>query len=162
MWLLKSLCPDHNTISNFRKNNPAAIKKVFRATVQIAKNFDLIGGKLLAADSSKFRAQNSKKNNYNDKKTIKHASADIGLIFCAYNLRRLFNILDRVTLRRYLRALFTLFYAHLSHFKPFWYVLYSWAPFIHFSDQFNLHAHKRLRLAEFDYFWRQNRGFKTS
>jgi transposase len=62
MWLLKSLCPDHNTTSNFRKNNPAAIKKVFRATVQIAKNFDLIGGKLLAADSSKFRAQNSKKN----------------------------------------------------------------------------------------------------
>jgi radical SAM protein with 4Fe4S-binding SPASM domain len=72
MWLLKSLCPDHNTISNFRKNNPKAIKKVFRATVRIAKDFDLIGGKLLAADSSKFRAQNSKKNNYNHKKVERH------------------------------------------------------------------------------------------
>ncbi len=36
--------------------------------MQIAKNFDLIGGKLIAGDSTKFRAQNSKKNNYNEKK----------------------------------------------------------------------------------------------
>ena len=63
MWLLKGLEPDHNTISNFRKDNPKAIKKVFRATVEIAKNFELIGGKLLAGDSTKLRAQNSKKNN---------------------------------------------------------------------------------------------------
>lgn len=27
MWLLKNLQPDHNTISNFRKDNPKAIKK---------------------------------------------------------------------------------------------------------------------------------------
>jgi transposase len=33
MWLLKGLVPDHNTISNFRKDNPKAIKKVFRATL---------------------------------------------------------------------------------------------------------------------------------
>jgi len=72
MWLLKGLCPDHNTIANFRKNNPKAIKKVFRATVQIAKNFDLIGGKLIAGDSTKFRAQNSKKNNFNQKKIERH------------------------------------------------------------------------------------------
>lgn len=44
MWLLKGLAPDHNTISNFRRDNTKAIKKVFRATVQIAKNFKLIGG----------------------------------------------------------------------------------------------------------------------
>ena len=68
MWLLKCLKPDHNTIANFRKDNPKAIKKVFRATVQIAKHFDLIGGKLVAGDSTKLRAQNSKKNNYNQAK----------------------------------------------------------------------------------------------
>jgi len=61
IWLLKGLQPDHNTISNFRRDNPKAIKKVFRATVQIAKHFDLIGGKLIAGDSTKLRAQNSKK-----------------------------------------------------------------------------------------------------
>jgi transposase len=72
MWLLKNLRPDHNTISNFRRDNGSAIKKVFRATVKIARNFNLIGGKLLAGDSTKLRAQNSKKNNYNKAKTYRH------------------------------------------------------------------------------------------
>jgi len=72
MWLIKDLKPDHNTISNFRMDNPKAIKKIFRATVQMAKHFDLIGSKLIAGDSSKFRAQNSKKNNFNQKKTDRH------------------------------------------------------------------------------------------
>ncbi len=72
MWLIHSLSPDHNTISNFRKNNPKAIKKVFRETVRIARNFELIGGKLLAGNSTKLRAQNSKKDNYNQKKIDRH------------------------------------------------------------------------------------------
>src|SRR5450756_2696462 len=72
MWLMKCLRPDHNTIANFRKDNPKAIKRVFRATVQLAKHFDLIGGKLVAGDSTKLRAQNSKKNNFNQGKIEKH------------------------------------------------------------------------------------------
>jgi transposase len=72
MWLLKCLKPDHNTISNFRRDNPKAIKRVFRATVEIAKHFDLIGGKLVAGDSTKLRAQNSKKNNFNQAKIDRH------------------------------------------------------------------------------------------
>jgi len=75
--LLKGLEPDHNTISNFRRNNPKAIKKVFRATVQIAKNFDLIGGELIAGDSTKLRAQNSKKNNFNQKKIDRHVAYNV-------------------------------------------------------------------------------------
>ena len=72
MWLMRGLVPDHNTIANFRKNNPRAIQKVFRNTVQIAKHFDLIGGSLIAGDSTKLRAQNSKKNNFNEKKIERH------------------------------------------------------------------------------------------
>ena len=72
IWLLKGLQPDHNTISNFRRDNPKDIKKVFRTTVQIAKHFNLIGGKLIAGDSTKLRAQNSKKNNFNQKKIGRH------------------------------------------------------------------------------------------
>lgn len=72
MWLLKGLTPDHNTISNFRKDNPKAIQKVFHQTVKLAKHFNLIGGKLLAGDSTKLRAQNSKKNNFNPKKIERH------------------------------------------------------------------------------------------
>src|SRR5687767_3874956 len=72
MWLLHQLVPDHNTISNFRKDNEKAIRKVFRHTVSIAKHFDLIGGKLIAGDSTKLRAQNSKKNNFNESKITQH------------------------------------------------------------------------------------------
>ena len=72
IWLLKGLVPDHNTISNFRKNNPKAIARVFRATVKMADHFELIGGTLVAGDSTKLRAQNSKKNNFNPNKLERH------------------------------------------------------------------------------------------
>ena len=74
MWLMKQLVPDHNTISNFRRDNEKAIRKVFRHTVSLAKHFDLIGGKLIAGDSTKLRAQNSKKNNFTPKKIEKHVA----------------------------------------------------------------------------------------
>jgi transposase len=72
MWLMKALVPDHNTISNFRRDNEKAIRKVFYYTVSVAKNFDLIGGTLIAGDSTKLRAQNSKKNNFNENKIERH------------------------------------------------------------------------------------------
>src|SRR5690606_10907492 len=72
IWLLKNLKPDHNTIARFRKDNPDAIRRVFRQSVAIARNFNLIGGELIAGDSTKLRAQNSKKNNYNQKKVQRH------------------------------------------------------------------------------------------
>lgn len=72
IWLMKQLSPDHNTINNFRKANSKAIKQVFVSTVIVAKHFELIGGSLLAGDSTKLRAQNSKKNNYNASKIEQH------------------------------------------------------------------------------------------
>ena len=39
------------------------------------------------------------------KKTIERASADVGLIFTAYNLRRIINILDFNLLQDFLREL---------------------------------------------------------
>lgn len=72
MWLLGSLSPDHSTISTFRKNHGEEIKAVFKESVSIAIHFDLIGKKLLAGDGTKLRAQNSKKNNYNEKKLDRH------------------------------------------------------------------------------------------
>ena len=38
-------------------------------------------------------------------KTIKHAAADVGLIFSAYNLRRIFNLIDQNLLKQYLKVL---------------------------------------------------------
>jgi transposase len=74
MWLLKELVPDHNTISNFRRDNEKAIRKVFHHSLKIAKHFKLIGGRLVAGDSTKLRAENSKKNNFNEAKIERHLS----------------------------------------------------------------------------------------
>jgi len=53
------------------------------------------------------------------KKTIAHATADVGLIFTAYNLRRIFNILDKDTLKDYLRGFDFYFWALVNYFKRF-------------------------------------------
>jgi ABC-type phosphate/phosphonate transport system ATPase subunit len=44
------------------------------------------------------------------KKSIKHAQADVGMIFTAYNLRRIFNLIDKNLLQKYLEELGALFF----------------------------------------------------
>lgn len=51
------------------------------------------------------------------KKYKDRASADIGLIFTAYNLRRIFNLLDKNLLKAWLKALFLFFIGYRSDSK---------------------------------------------
>jgi hypothetical protein len=71
-WLLKGLRPSPRTILYFRKNNAAAFKKAFQHFVLMLKEWKLIEGETLAIDSFKIRAQNSLKNNFNQKKIDRH------------------------------------------------------------------------------------------
>lgn len=72
MWLLKKLKPDFKTIADFRKDNKKAIKNAFREFNKLCDEWDLFGKELVAIDGSKFRACNSKKNNYSVKKLERH------------------------------------------------------------------------------------------
>jgi transposase len=72
MWLLNEQRPHFKTIANFRKDNPKAFKGVFRYFVAILKDWKLIDGKTIAIDSFKIRAQNSLKNNFNQRKVKRH------------------------------------------------------------------------------------------
>lgn len=72
MWLTGNQRPKYHTISDFRKDHPREIKMVFRQFVVLCSNWDLLGKQLIAIDGSKFRAVNSKKNNYNQKKIERH------------------------------------------------------------------------------------------
>ena len=72
IWLLNQLRPRYRTIAYFRSHNLKAIKSVFRQFVVMMKKWDLIAGDLLAVDGSKFRAVNSKKNNFNQQKIERH------------------------------------------------------------------------------------------
>ena len=58
------------------------------------------------------------------KKTIKRASADVGLIFTAYNLRRIFNLIDHNLLKQYLRILALYFGTIRAIFNPFYGLFY--------------------------------------
>ena len=71
-WLLQGLTPAYHTIADFRKEHPKALREVFKAFVSFLKGVDLLEGDYVAIDSSKFRAVNSKKNNYNQKKIDRH------------------------------------------------------------------------------------------
>ena len=51
------------------------------------------------------------------KRSIQHASADVGILFTAYNLRRILNILDKNLLKAYLKALGFLFSSFQRPFK---------------------------------------------
>ncbi len=51
--------PDFRTISDFRKENAKALRKVFRKFVKLCEKLKLYHKELIAVDGSKFRAQNS-------------------------------------------------------------------------------------------------------
>ncbi len=69
---MKGLRPSARKIAYFRKNNANAFKQAFRYFVLMLKDWDLIDGKTIAIDSFKIRAQNSLKNNFNQKKINRH------------------------------------------------------------------------------------------
>jgi len=65
MWLLNELTPDDKTIANFRSDNATALKQTFRIFTLMINGFDLYSKELVATDGTKFRANNSRKNNHN-------------------------------------------------------------------------------------------------
>ena len=64
MWLLTRLMPYFKTIADFRKDNGKDIKAVCRQFVQMCRQMNMFADSLFAIDGSKFKAVNSKDNNY--------------------------------------------------------------------------------------------------
>ena len=71
-WLVCGLVPNYHSISDFRKDHPSGLKKLFKVFVSFLKDVDLIAGETIAIDGTKSRAHNSKKANFNQKKIDKH------------------------------------------------------------------------------------------
>ena len=59
IWLLRSLRPDFKTIADFRKDNRAAFKNLFRQFNLLCRQLGLFGAELVAIDGSKFKAVNN-------------------------------------------------------------------------------------------------------
>jgi hypothetical protein len=58
--LMNNLRPDHWTVSDFRKKNKAAIKRMAIDFRKILKNSDYITGKSLSSDGTKIKAYASR------------------------------------------------------------------------------------------------------
>ena len=72
MWLLKGLRPCFRTIADFRQHNSEALLGSFKAFNQFLRGEDLFSLGEVATDGTKIRGQNSRKNNYNEKKINQH------------------------------------------------------------------------------------------
>jgi transposase/uncharacterized small protein (DUF1192 family) len=64
IWLLGRLAPDHKTIADFRKDNGPPIKKVCAQFVELCRQMGLLAKASVAIDGSKFKAVNSRDNNF--------------------------------------------------------------------------------------------------
>jgi transposase len=64
IWLLGTLKPDFKTIADFRSDNRAAFRSVFRQFVLLCRRLDLFGRELLAVDGTRIKAVNNKDRNF--------------------------------------------------------------------------------------------------
>lgn len=71
IWLLRGLRPDFKTIADFRHDNQAAFKAVFREFVLLCRTLDLYGRELVAVDGTRLKAVNSRDRNYTREKLAK-------------------------------------------------------------------------------------------
>jgi transposase len=68
MWLTGWLSPDFKTIADFRRDNGAGLRAVCRRFVQLCRELKLFSEAIVAIDSSKFKAVNSRDRNYTPNK----------------------------------------------------------------------------------------------
>jgi len=67
IWLTGRLMPAFKTIADFRKDNREAICTVCLEFIELCRELQLFSGVLVAIDGSKFKAVNSRDNNYTTK-----------------------------------------------------------------------------------------------
>lgn len=75
IWLAGGLEPDHSTLSRFRKGHLDALKGIFRGTVDLCIEANLVDLNLVSIDGSKIRAHASKKSLYGKKRLDREMEA---------------------------------------------------------------------------------------
>ncbi len=72
MWLLGRLAPDFKIIADLRKDNGKGIKNTCKSFIGLCRQLNMFTDAIVAIDGSKFKAVNSKENNYTPKKVQFH------------------------------------------------------------------------------------------
>jgi transposase len=71
IWLMRQLRPDFKTIADFRRDNRAAFKGVFRQFVRLCADLNLYGKEILAVDGTRLKAVNNRDKNFTKAKLAK-------------------------------------------------------------------------------------------
>lgn len=71
IWLINGLQPKYRVIADFRKDNIAALSKVFERFVEYCLELGLYGKELVAVDGTKIEASASKRKHYSTNKLTK-------------------------------------------------------------------------------------------
>ena len=74
------------------------------------------------------------------KKSIKRASADVGLIFVCYNLRRIMNLVDKNLLKAYLKGIRLIFSNPIGQYKASNQTIFIPHPHHHFFQPLSIAA----------------------
>jgi transposase len=74
VWLVQGFEPSHQTVADFRKRNPEALRRAHAGFVALCKDLDLLGGQRVAVDGSHFNG------NVSDRsfRSVKSLADDIG------------------------------------------------------------------------------------
>jgi len=89
MWLTGRLAPDHKTIADFRKDHGAAIRQASAQFVVMCREMGLFAKAIVALDGSKFKAVNSRNNNFTLTKVAKRIEqAQVNFARCLTALER--------------------------------------------------------------------------
>lgn len=88
MWLLQRLTPDFKTIADFRKNNSQGIKNTCRTFIELCRQMNMFTDVIVAIDGSKFKAVNSKANNFTPQKAKDH------ILRVEQSIQKYLNLLD--------------------------------------------------------------------
>lgn len=71
IWLAGMVTPDHNTLNNFFRTNKRGIRGLFRKTVEVAVQAELVGFVLHAVDGTKIAAKVANRSGWHKKKLLK-------------------------------------------------------------------------------------------
>lgn len=71
IWLVQQLHPTYKTIADFRKENPSALKAVYKDFLQVCRELELFGGELVGIDSAFLEGDASRASIYTEKRLKK-------------------------------------------------------------------------------------------
>src|SRR5207253_7338114 len=88
MWLLGRLCPDHESIAEFRRVHSDAVTEAGAELIRFARSVGLVRSEWVAIDGSKFRGVSSARSVREDRKSTRLNSSHVAISYAVFCLKK--------------------------------------------------------------------------